>query len=65
MRSLTSRILAALGAVLILAFALIGRQLPALGAGGLLHPGRTLARVPPPQNCQSTDFAGAGVTLKG
>jgi pimeloyl-ACP methyl ester carboxylesterase len=65
MKSLTSRILAALGAVLILALALLWRQLPALGAGGLLHPGRTLAGVPPPPNCKSTDFAGAGVTLKG
>jgi pimeloyl-ACP methyl ester carboxylesterase len=65
MKSLTSRIFSALAAVFIVALAVIWSQLPALGAGGLLHPGRTTAKVPPPQPCKSTDFAGAGVTLKG
>lgn len=40
-------------------------QLPMLGAGGLLHPGRHVTTLPPPQHCVATDFAGAGVTLKG
>jgi uncharacterized protein len=40
-------------------------QLPALGAGGLLHPGRTVTRLRPPESCRAADFAGDGVTLRG
>jgi pimeloyl-ACP methyl ester carboxylesterase len=48
-----------------LAVALLWRQLPAIGAGGLLHPARRAATSSPPDGCTSTDFAGAGVTLRG
>lgn len=45
--------------------AVLYSQLPAIAAGGLLHPRRTpLLRLRPP-NCDDTTFSGAGVTLKG
>jgi pimeloyl-ACP methyl ester carboxylesterase len=40
-------------------------QLPALGAGGLLHPARRHVAQPPPPQCQEAAFAGAGVRLNG
>jgi alpha-beta hydrolase superfamily lysophospholipase len=40
-------------------------QLPKIGAGGLLHPGRRVSTAPPPRSCIETEFAGAGVTLRG
>jgi hypothetical protein len=40
------------------------RQLPALGAGGLLHPSRRHVMVPPPAGCEDVTFAGE-VALKG
>lgn len=40
-------------------------QLPKIGAGGLLHPGRRTLNVARPAACQDADFAGAGVTLRG
>jgi pimeloyl-ACP methyl ester carboxylesterase len=64
MKPLPRRILIVFAVVSLVALVVLWRQLPALGSGGLLHPSRTLAKVPPPQNCKSTDFAGAGVTLK-
>jgi uncharacterized protein len=45
--------------------ALLWGQLPALGAGGLLHPARHATTLLPPEHCVTADFAGAGVTLKG
>jgi pimeloyl-ACP methyl ester carboxylesterase len=65
MKPVTTGILTTLAVICSVALALLWGQLPAIGAGGLLHPGRTLANVSPPQNCRATDFAGAGVTLKG
>ncbi len=65
MKRVTRRVITAAAIVCGVALALLWGQLPALGAGGLLHPGRTVTKVPVPQNCQTTDFAGAGVTLKG
>jgi alpha-beta hydrolase superfamily lysophospholipase len=47
--------------VLVIAYA----QLPALGAGGLLHPARVVTHMRPPDACRAVDFAGAGVTLRG
>lgn len=51
------------------AFALGGgvawQQLPAIGAGALLHPSRSPDRLPPPAGCVMREFAGAGVTLRG
>jgi pimeloyl-ACP methyl ester carboxylesterase len=40
-------------------------QLPAIGAGGLLHPARRLARVSAPPSCVDTTFVGAAVMLRG
>ncbi len=40
-------------------------QLPAAGAGGLLHPARHRVVGPPPPTCQDATFAGEGVNLKG
>jgi pimeloyl-ACP methyl ester carboxylesterase len=40
-------------------------QLPKIGAGGLLHPGRRTTIVKTPAVCQDAEFAGAGVTLRG
>jgi pimeloyl-ACP methyl ester carboxylesterase len=39
--------------------------LPALGAGGLLHPSRRPVTASPPPDCENAAFAGEGVTLKG
>lgn len=41
------------------------RQLPALGAGGLLRPARHHVNTPAPDTCEDAIFAGSGVTLKG
>jgi len=41
------------------------RQLPAIGASGLLHPGRRHVAVAPPAGCRAATFAGAGVRLQG
>ena len=40
-------------------------QLPAIGAGALLHPARQRVVPPPPRQCEDTTFAGAGVALRG
>jgi alpha-beta hydrolase superfamily lysophospholipase len=48
----------------ILTFAAMS-QLPGLGAGGLLHPGRRRVTGPAPASCDEATFAGEGVTLKG
>jgi uncharacterized protein len=40
-------------------------QLPAIGAGGLLHPGRRPVTGAAPTSCQDATFAGEGVSLKG
>jgi len=65
MKRVTRRVITGLSVVCSVALALLRGQLPALGAGALLHPSRTFARVPVPQDCQTTNFAGAGVTLEG
>jgi pimeloyl-ACP methyl ester carboxylesterase len=44
---------------------LIHQQLPAVGAGGLLHPMRRGVTAAPPATCEETTFAGAGAMLKG
>jgi alpha-beta hydrolase superfamily lysophospholipase len=51
--------------VLISGLAYSVRRLPALGAGGLLHPVRRHVAVPPPAPCQNVSFAGLDVTLAG
>jgi pimeloyl-ACP methyl ester carboxylesterase len=65
MTRLAGRIFAAGGAIVAVAAALLWGQLPALGAGGLLHPGRHSTTALPPDHCTNAEFAGAGVTLKG
>jgi pimeloyl-ACP methyl ester carboxylesterase len=40
-------------------------QLPAWGAGGLLHPVRQSATPPLPASCADAELAGDGVTLRG
>ena len=65
MKRIIRRIVAALGAMGLVGLALLWGQLPALGAGGLLHPARHATTLPPPEHCVAADFAGAGVTLKG
>lgn len=44
---------------------LIRSHLPALGAGGLLHPARHRVLLRAPETCDDAIFAGVGVTLKG
>ena len=40
-------------------------MLPGVGAGALLHPAKTRARIAAPAVCRDETFAGAGVSLKG
>jgi pimeloyl-ACP methyl ester carboxylesterase len=57
-----------LGGVFVVAFAIAGvgfSQLPAIGAGALLHPARQPVVASPPMHCIDSTFAGAGVALKG
>jgi alpha-beta hydrolase superfamily lysophospholipase len=49
----------------IVAAGVVASQLPALGAGGLLHPARRAMVVPLPETCEDVPFKGAGVDLKG
>ena len=51
--------------VLALALIVLATQLPAIGAGGLLHPMRSRVRRVPPAGCQDTTYQGDGVSLKG
>jgi pimeloyl-ACP methyl ester carboxylesterase len=51
--------------IFVVVVALLWQQLPAIGAGGLLHPSRHAVTKPPPAGCAAREFAGAGVTLRG
>jgi hypothetical protein len=53
------------GIVLIAAGAIVQSQLPAIGAGALLHPFRRSAAGRPPDSCEAALFDGVGVQLKG
>jgi len=57
--------LAAVGVVLTIAAGAAVTQLPALGAGGLLHPARRPVVGAAPKGCDDVVFAGDGVALKG
>jgi len=57
--------LAMAGVVLIAGGAIAQSQLPAIGAGGLLHPFRRSAVGRPPDSCDAVLFDGVGVRLKG
>ena len=50
---------------LIVVAGVVAGQLPALGAGGLLHPGRRSMVEPLPDICEDVPFKGAGVDLRG
>lgn len=52
-------------ALLIVVSALAIRLLPAVGAGGLLHPGRHHVTQPAPATCEDAVFTGVGVRLTG
>jgi pimeloyl-ACP methyl ester carboxylesterase len=41
------------------------QQLPGIGAGGLLHPGRRPVTAGPPPGCVDQSFSGEAVTLRG
>ena len=51
--------------VILAAFVAAWTQLPMLGAGGLLHPGRHAMTREAPAGCRDERFAGAGVALRG
>jgi uncharacterized protein len=51
--------------IAILAGAAAVSQLPAAGAGGLLHPARHRVVRPAPEGCEDATFAGAGIRLRG
>jgi hypothetical protein len=57
-----------LAGILIAVTATVGlmlHQLPGVGAGALLHPGRRAMTAPTPAGCADEAFAGSGVTLRG
>ena len=60
-----ARVLLLVGIVLIAAGAIVQSQLPAIGAGGLLHPFRRSSVGAPPDSCDAALFDGVGVQLKG
>jgi uncharacterized protein len=51
--------------IVMAAVAVAASQLPALGAGGLLHPARHHVGVPAPDTCDDATFSGDGVHLHG
>jgi alpha-beta hydrolase superfamily lysophospholipase len=53
------------GAVVVIALGIVSTQLPAAGAGGLLHPYRRHLTQPLPPTCREVTFAGDAVTLLG
>jgi pimeloyl-ACP methyl ester carboxylesterase len=57
------RAVAAIGSALLLLAVACG-QLANIGAGGLLHPARTITQRPAPEGCRNTTLQGDGVTLK-
>jgi len=59
------RALLIVSVVVLLMIAAARTQLPALGAGGLLHPGRRSDVVTPPSTCAPAAFTGLGVNLAG
>jgi pimeloyl-ACP methyl ester carboxylesterase len=52
-------------ALVLVAASLLYTQLPAIGAGGLLHPARTVTARPTPDGCTDVAFDGDGVSLRG
>jgi len=58
-------VLVGLLAIALAAVAVAANQLPALGAGALLHPLRRHVDALPPEGCSETAFSGAGINLAG
>jgi len=54
-----------IGAVIVIALGIVFTQLPAAGAGGLLHPYRRHLIEALPPTCREAAFAGDDVTLQG
>lgn len=65
MRRGTRPVAAGIVALLLVLTAAACSQLPKIGAGGLLHPGRRTAFAARPASCEDAVFAGDGVTLRG
>ena len=65
MSTISRRLLGTATAVLVVAFIAAWTEIPAIGAGALLHPTRTVTRRPAPSGCADATFEGAGVTLRG
>jgi len=61
----SGRWIGAASAVLVVALVAGCNQLPAIGAGALLHPARHATSLPPPAGCTNATFAGVDVTLRG
>src|SRR5258706_7023272 len=57
--------LGVIGAIIVIALGIASPQLPAAGAGGLLHPYRRHLIEPLPPTCREATFAGDAVTLQG
>lgn len=58
-------VLVSVSGILLVALGVAASQLPAAGAGGLLHPARHRVLVAPPPTCQEATFTGEGLELKG
>ena len=65
MKSRTRLTLLGLGVISAATLGVIAKQLPELGAGGLLYPMRRAVSAQRPAECEDATFAGDGVTLKG
>jgi pimeloyl-ACP methyl ester carboxylesterase len=66
MRTLGSRLVFVIvSGILLIALGVAASQLPAAGAGGLLHPARHRVTRDPPPTCQDATFTGEGLELKG
>jgi pimeloyl-ACP methyl ester carboxylesterase len=57
--------LTSIAIVVMVLLGVVARQLPAAGAGGLLHPARHRVVGAPPPACEDATFAGEGLNLKG
>src|SRR5690349_15152296 len=57
--------LAGVGGILLIGLGAAVNQLPAVGAGGLLHPSRRRVIEAPPPACQEATFQGEGLELTG
>ena len=65
MRIRTVHVVVGTAALLLAGAAAACSQLPKMGAGGLLHPGRRATLATRPAACEDAEFAGDGVTLRG